>query len=466
MDRIQLKLLIFLMHLTYIFSIVVFPFKIPEEKEKTLRFSNDIHATTYLGEPEQLTNIFFTSEEFLYFLDSCKGYNNFVKNFSTYETSKFPIYVDDEDDESGKVRAYQVNETIYIYTDLELTQKEKISDFPFLIKEQNLKNQEGCVLLGILYRNKKDSKKLEINFIEQLKMRNLISSYSWTFKFNSENDGLLIIGGEPHTYDPSNYNESFYITTVPPIEVFPSSYAWNFTFHKIYSGEDEVEEINYSRLSFSINFFLGDGKYNKTIFNQYFKKYIEDKKCSFYYDSIKHCYYYCDKTKFNKKDIKSFPVLSLLNRELEMYFNFTGEDLFYETKDYYYFMIYFMNYGPQSWLIGQPFLRKYQLVFNHDQKTIGFYNYWRKEKKEEIKPFFSDDNMYLYLIIGLSVIVLIFIIFALTKFVILDICCQKRRKKLVNELDDENADYFDIEGKNKDNNPEDKKLYKTNETNE
>lgn len=54
----------------------------------------------------------------------------------------------------------------------------------------------------------------------------------------------------------------------------------------------------------------------------------------------------------------------------------------------------------------------------------------------------------------------------MTKFVILDICCQKRRKKLVNELDDENADYFDIEGKNKDNNPEDKKLYKTNETNE
>jgi len=106
------------------------------------------------------------------------------------------------------------------------------------------------------------------------------------------------------------------------------------------------------------------------------------------------------------------------------------------------------------------------LVFNHDQKTIGFYNYWRKEKKEEIKPFFSDDNMYIYLIIGLSVIVLIFIIFALTKFVILDICCQKRRKKLVNELDDENADYFDIEGKNKNNNPEDKKLYKTNETNE
>ena len=133
MDRIQLKLLIFLMHLTYIFSIVVFPFKIPEEKEKTLRFSNDIHATTYLGEPEQLTNIFFTSEEFLYFLDSCEGYNNFIKNFSTYETSKFPIYVDDDDDESGKVRAYEVNETIYIYTDLELTQKEKISDFPFLI---------------------------------------------------------------------------------------------------------------------------------------------------------------------------------------------------------------------------------------------------------------------------------------------------------------------------------------------
>ena len=42
----------------------------------------------------------------------------------------------------------------------------------------------------------------------------------------------------------------------------------------------------------------------------------------------------------------------------------------------------------------------------------------------------------------------------------------KQEEKRKEKLDDENADYFDIEGKNKDNNPEDKKLYKTNETNE
>ena len=36
---------------------------------------------------------------------------------------------------------------------------EKIEDFPFLIKTQTLKDQKGCVSLGILYRTNKEKRK-------------------------------------------------------------------------------------------------------------------------------------------------------------------------------------------------------------------------------------------------------------------------------------------------------------------
>ena len=39
-----------------------------------------------------------------------------------------------------------------------------------------------------------------------------------------------------------------------------------------------------------------------------------------------------------------------------------------------YFLIIFQEYG-NYWILGKPFLRKYQFVMNYDSKTIGFYKF-------------------------------------------------------------------------------------------
>ena len=64
-----------------------------------------------------------------------------------------------------------VNETIYLYKDLKMEKLEKIEDFPFLIKTKTLKDQKGCVSLGILYRTNKEQRK--INFLEELKNKEI-----------------------------------------------------------------------------------------------------------------------------------------------------------------------------------------------------------------------------------------------------------------------------------------------------
>ena len=122
-------------------------------------------------------------------------------------------------------------------------------------------------------------------------------------------------------------------------------------------------------------------------------------------------------------------------------------------------------------MIGQLFIRKYQFIFNYDKKTIGYYNDDRikpdDHKGEEVpivpKKF---DKIYLYIFIPLSVVVLGAIIFVLTKFYFCKICCNRDRKKKINELVDENEeDFFKInsETNNQENNDDDKKLYKSNE---
>ena len=40
----------------------------------------------------------------------------------------------------------------------------------------------------------------------------------------------------------------------------------------------------------------------------------------------------------------------------------------------YYFMIIFEKYAGSYWIIGYPFFKKYEIVFDGDSKTVSYYN--------------------------------------------------------------------------------------------
>ena len=239
----------------------------------------------YLGESKQLTDLFFNSEDHLYFIDheSCKGSNIFTKNFSEYERSPYTIELEDN------VKAVQIKETIYLYEDLKMEKIKKLEDFPFLMKLSTIEeNKGGCFLFGTLYRTNKE--KRQINFIEELKKLKLINGYAWTFKYTSDNEGLFILGDEPHVYDPDNYNSSNLLNTIPQIN--PHSYGWTINLDKVYSGEEQLPNPINCRLSFSNNYILADSTYNKTIYKQFFNNYISKKICHFNYSSYDRSNYY------------------------------------------------------------------------------------------------------------------------------------------------------------------------------
>ena len=136
----------------------------------------------------------------------------------------------------------------------------------------------------------------------------------------------------------------------------------------------------------------------------------------------------------------------------------------------YYFLIT-SNYD-ENWLIGYPLLKKYQFVFNHDSRTIGFYNPDLPKEKESddegdeggedhnnktnSDDTYNDDDINNQTdsdtidekdndgsMNGKTIALIVFIsgiVFIVIGLVIGKICFKKIKKKRANELDD-NYDY-------------------------
>ena len=127
-------------------------------------------------------------------------------------------------------------------------------------------------------------------------------------------------------------------------------------------------------------------------------------------------------------DINNLPVLKIMNIPLNYSFCFSGNDLFLNDNDKYIFQIYVSNIS--YWYLGRLFLYKYQLIFNEDNKLIGFYT-----GKKEIDETNKNNNFFkvsLIVIISLFGIFLFFVFYKKIKIIIL-----KNSKKNAKELEED-----------------------------
>ena len=115
----------------------------------------------------------------------------------------------------------------------------------------------------------------------------------------------------------------------------------------------------------------------------------------------------------------------------------TYKDLFIEVEDKYLFLM--IIGGPTEIIFGYPFLKKYQLIFNQDTKTIGFYTDIRKDEE---KP--TGSNLIYYIVITILGIILISLI---TGAIVCYVKRMKNHKKSATELSSEQ--YGDNLNKNK-----------------
>ena len=286
-----------------------------------------------------------------------------------------------------------------------------------------------------------------------------------------------------------------------------------------FSGDYFFTEINPD-----IGFIVVPNYFFNHIQNDFFNRYSEFCREKFIPKTIFR-YMECDKNEtFN---ISLFPDIYFESKEFETVFNLTYEDVcILDEKSNKYIFLFFNDRFENNIIIGSVFLRKYQFTFNVDSKTIGFYksmnNYPRSkenqnedkgkeedkkddddEKKEEDKKDDGDEkkeeenkkdndkdennekadnkthgggdeekrnnnsnnNTKVFIIIG--VLFLLFsILFVFLGMRIQKSCSYKRRKRM-NELEDENDDFNTIEKKDRliDDKNNKKEKTKTNDNN-
>ena len=289
------------------------------------------------------------------------------------------------------------------------------------------------------------------SFINNLKKNNMISEYIFTIKYNSnklnEDSGKLYIGAHPYQFNGKQYNKNDYISF--RAENGFSGIDWIYNFNNIKIGNNIIDEEIEAYFYYEIGFIIGTEKFFNYLaeldsWKQYFYNnakchkhqfLINDFEYNNYFDRFKYPFtgYYCDKDA-NIENLK-LENISFIKRQMNYSFNFNYKELWMELENYIYFMIIRVDNYEDTWIFGKPFFKKYQLVFEYNNKQIGLYKQISESSNESKK--IKSNYIYIIIILGLLII-----IFVLTYFLIKCYFKLPRRQK-ANELLDDNYDYTD-----------------------
>jgi hypothetical protein len=214
-------------------------------------------------------------------------------------------------------------------------------------------------ILGFLLSHQRffDENITNINFIPQLKQKKLISNYDFYFKFNSENEGNIIIGAKPHELDNKYINQIF-----SPIQTSLAAHNeidWAISFDKIYYGDESMYNEKPAMLRIEFGLIIGNYMWQQHLLDNFFTPLINENKCfkgSTLQLGSSAYFYYCNST----TDISHFKPFTFSIHEYDYNFTLTKEDLFVKDGDKLMFLMIFG--GIFEIVLGFPFFKKYQLI--------------------------------------------------------------------------------------------------------
>ena len=439
-----------------------------------------VHTKAYaiieLGIPRQSiqipldfeSNDFYISENARYefskvpdYFDNLKFFNSSIS--SSCEKAEEKLYDGDNFDYSDYYK------DIFYFNEKNVTLEFYL---PFILKLP----ETGGIGLQLWPKSKETTSTIDEKrtFFKKLKNNNLIDDYFWSVFYNSKNhskdEGFLLLGSLPHKlnidlgYYKKEYFNQKYMNNINA-KVWVDIIKNRFKFDEIYAfnGNDKnkkISEINFHNnatilFNVELDYHFGGIQVSNSFqpyFEKYFEEYISRKECFFDYFIIntrKKYFFYCK----NDNNIltrikKNFPGFNFKSQELNFNFELVADDLFVQEKNYTYCLMLIDSFPGDIWIMGRPFLQKYQFIFNPDTKYITFYSNLdeiNKEKSRITNEVFDGNNKYIIFII---IIIIFFIIILVLSLFLWKYYFQSKnlQKKRANELDD---DYDYIQKKDK-----------------
>ena len=425
-----------------------------------------IYTNISMGTPTQTVAHFIELDDFSFMYQekfisrndkifSRKDYYN-LKNF-WFDRRKSKSYILDIDE--------QICSDLYYFESLDKSII-KVENFRanFLNYLASQKNQCGIIGLNIPTKPKDDFVPIHIDFISELKRKELIDEYYFTIEYEESNDlfnyndniflGKIIIGENPYKLYPNQFKKDdeavFYIKDWSLIVE-----QANFYYNDIEYKEEDIQ----FKISFGSGFIVGTSTYKKKIEKAFFNKLLEDKLCKIdiiedNVNSKEFFVFSCENSQEIQKNIKLFPNVNFIKTK-DLVFSFSYKDLFKIYDNRLYFMIIFKNVEFSSsghiWIFGDIFLRKYITFFNSDSKTILFFksqvnnntemnnnNYDLSKAKDENASKNSVLRTLFEIFMAFVILIILFLLYK--KY-------RSTRKLHANELEDNNYEYKAKENK-------------------
>ena len=214
-------------------------------------------------------------------------------------------------------------------------------------------------------------------FLDSLKNIGAINKKMWSLKYMNEKSfqTFLIIGENPYQNNDINNEEKRVNAYISGIDSY-----WYFLFSDIKTGNIKLNQERTAEYSPQLGVIIGIDEYKTYINNYFFSNLIEKNKCS--QKSLKinkktYLYYECDKN----INLDNFEPLIFTHQEFSYNFILDKNDLFTDFNDKKYFLCIFLEKNTETyyyndnehWIFGNPFVKKYNFVFDHNSKLILFY---------------------------------------------------------------------------------------------
>ena len=382
-----------LVYINIIFSYINIPFKTYESDDINNLFYNFIYVKVDIGEPRQNnTKLVLNQGSYPFFLYDKNIYSNVLYDFQS--SNKYTPLDDikvEVPSKSCKTGAYSMD-TFYI-------QNCKIDFFNFILCSK-AKNEEYKLFDGQIGLNIGNDLIHDSNFVKVLKSKNIINNYTYSIYYTNDDEGFLLLGEYPHNINInldlykkySEFKESNLLWIKS--EIISKSICWMILFDKISYGQFYHAQRE-AKLSFEI-------------------KFEED------YQGFK-----C------RKDINKelTPKIEFYNKELNTTFTLDYHDLYIDKGNFSYFLVAtYFDYDLGYWILGKPFMKKYLLLYNSDNKMIGFYKNSQLMNNEQINKLDRYTiSICINIFLALILIILIFVFYH--NYI-------KRRRIRANELED------------------------------
>ena len=339
--------------------------------------------------------------------------------------------------------------------------------------EKNLYENYG--IIGLQEYTNQDEYLMPM-FIKSLKNTDIINSHTFSFHFlnNSENEGFILIGDEELD------EEKGFLRRTKSQPKYGQIY-WNLIFSKVIAGINDFFNTSNENLLRNFNtkdaqligdlpYIIGLNEYKTYIRTYFFEELLRKDICAFKNILINEDYssYVCDsKSDLFQEKFKKFPKLFFQHHDLNKTFILDQYDLFsYNNKNKsdsnIYFLVFFSNKrdpytNPEfpggsvipRWKLGIPFLKKYKLYFNGDNRMISYYEIFNQgESNNEERGDDNDNNSVTNdkknfngnnnsILIKVIIIVGLLIIFFVLGILFHKNIIKLPRKKKANELDDD-----------------------------